>query len=423
MLMTSHSSSMLLESRRISAFFRAEVLDDPTAVDEFVSPDSVTRTPRRVLHYSSARTPIATSSSPVARFDSPSSSRFQTSPIGEAGRRILSSSSDRLSRHINTTSIKVLDAPELQDDFYLNLVDWGSENVLAVGLGRCVYLWNANTSRVQKLCEIVGDTITSVNWAQFGNILAVGANSGRTFLYDVTESKRIRTWTTHTLRVGSLAWSRNIMTSGGRDHAIYHHDVRSADPYFRKLVGHTQEVCGLKWNQDGTALASGGNDNLLMIWDSHENMIAHRLNQHTAAIKAIAWNPHKRGVLVSGGGTADKTIKFWNSITGSLTSSYDTGSQVCNICWSKKTDDLVSTHGYSHSAISSSNQVIVWKPDKMQRVATLTGHTSRVLYMSMSYDGSTVVTGAGDETLRFWDVFSSVDNSRSVPADRLSCIR
>lgn len=43
---------------------------------------------------------------------------------------------------------QVLDAPQLQDDFYLNLVDWSSLNVLAVGLGACVYLWSACTSKV-----------------------------------------------------------------------------------------------------------------------------------------------------------------------------------------------------------------------------------------------------------------------------------
>jgi hypothetical protein len=43
---------------------------------------------------------------------------------------------------------QVLDAPSLQDDFYLNLVDWSSQNMLAVGLGTCVYLWSASSSKV-----------------------------------------------------------------------------------------------------------------------------------------------------------------------------------------------------------------------------------------------------------------------------------
>lgn len=43
----------------------------------------------------------------------------------------------------------------------------------------------------------------------------------------------------------------------------------------------------------------------------------------------------------------------------------------------------------------------------MDKIATLTGHTYRVLYLAMSPDGSTIVTGAGDETLRFWNIFPS----------------
>lgn len=52
-------------------------------------------------------------------------------------------------RKIPKSPFKVLDAPDLQDDFYLNLVDWSSTNVLSVGLGSCVYLWSAHTSQVR----------------------------------------------------------------------------------------------------------------------------------------------------------------------------------------------------------------------------------------------------------------------------------
>ncbi len=45
----------------------------------------------------------------------------------------------------------------------------------------------------------------------------------------------------------------------------------------------------------------------------------------------------------------------------------------------------------------------------MERIAVLTGHTFRVLYLAVSPDGKTIVTGAGDETLRFWNVFPDVE--------------
>lgn len=54
----------------------------------------------------------------------------------------------RAPRKIPKAPFKVLDAPALQDDFYLNLVDWSSSNMLAVGLGSSVYLWSASTSKV-----------------------------------------------------------------------------------------------------------------------------------------------------------------------------------------------------------------------------------------------------------------------------------
>ena len=50
----------------------------------------------------------------------------------------------------------------------------------------------------------------------------------------------------------------------------------------------------------------------------------------------------------------------------------------------------------------------------MQKVATLRGHTYRVLYFSLSPNGEDIVTGAGgdDNTLRFWKVFNAPTKSR-----------
>ena len=125
----------------------------------------------------------------------------------------------------------------------------------------------------------------------------------------------------------------------------------------------------------------------------------HRFQQHTAAVKALAWCPHKSGLLASGGGTADKCIRFWNASTGLQLGAVDTGSQVCQLAWSPSSPELLSAHGYS------TNTLVVWRFPSMSRVATLTGHTTRVLYMTLAPDGESVCTGAGDETIRFWRIF------------------
>jgi cell division cycle 20-like protein 1, cofactor of APC complex len=64
--------------------------------------------------------------------------------------------------------------------------------------------------------------------------------------------------------------------------------------------------------------------------------------EHSAAVKALAWSPHQHGLLASGGGTADRCIRFWNTLTCSAVRSVDTGSQVCNLMWSRNVNEVKS---------------------------------------------------------------------------------
>mmetsp|Transcript_16931 Transcript_16931/g.47251 ORF Transcript_16931/g.47251 Transcript_16931/m.47251 type:complete len:516 (-) Transcript_16931:487-2034(-) len=332
----------------------------------------------------------------------PPPSPFAYSPIGtDAPFNAFANSPRKNPRKIPRSPFKVLDAPCLQDDFYLNLVDWSSQNVLAVGLGSSVYLWSACTSKVTKLCDLgSGDEVCSVAWTQRGTYLAVGTfRDAEVQIWDAVKCCMLRSMPGHRSRIGTLAWNGQTVSSGSRDKTILQRDLRASDPYFAKLTGHRSEVCGLKWSYDGRELASGGNDNQLLIWSLHSNHPAVRFTEHIAAVKAIAWSPHMHGLLASGGGTADRCIRFWNTTTSTSLGSMDTGSQVCNLVWSKNVNELVSTHGYSQ------NQIIVWRYPSMSKLSTLTGHTMRVLYLAISPDGQTIVTGAGDETLRFWTCF------------------
>ena len=306
-------------------------------------------------------------------------------------------------RSIPKLPFRVLDAPQLQDDFYLNVVDWSSSNILSVGLGENVYLWDASSNKVTPLCSFEGELVSSLSWAPSGMHLAVGTTSGKVLLYDITRNNAFRTLQGHTGRVGALSWNNWMLSSGSRDKTILHRDLRSHNNITAKLTGHKQEVCGLKWSWDGEQLASGGNDNMLVVWSAGSISPVSKFTEHNAAVKALAWSPQQNGLLVSGGGTADRTIRFWNTCTNENVFTVDTQSQVCNLMFSRNTNELVSTHGYSQ------HQINIWKLPSMQKTGVLMGHTSRVLYLSMSPDFETIVTGAGDETLRFWKVFPRED--------------
>ena len=70
--------------------------------------------------------------------------------------------------------------------------------MLAVGLSSCVYLWQANTSQVTKLCDLgLSDHITAVNWAQKKDLIGIGTFSGDVQIWDTASEKLIRTLKGH----------------------------------------------------------------------------------------------------------------------------------------------------------------------------------------------------------------------------------
>ena len=84
----------------------------------------------------------------------------------------------------------------------------------------------------------------------------------------------------HEARVGALAWNDHLLSSGSRDTTVINHDVRIANHGVNTIRSHGQEVCGLGWNAAGTQLASGGNDNLLSIWDAAAASQRYEFSQH-----------------------------------------------------------------------------------------------------------------------------------------------
>lgn len=155
----------------------------------------------------------------------------------------------------------------------------------------------------------------------------------------------------------------------------------------------SNEVCGLKFSPfDDIVLASGGNDNKLFIWDLRNTLTTpsgpkepqrairrgrlsttpfsnltnptvretlstnggssdsqssggnpgksgssatpgplFHLTEHRAAVRGLAWSPHTRGLLASGGGRQDPIIRFWNTSLGYKIDQLQCHAQVCRL--------------------------------------------------------------------------------------------
>ncbi|KAI9899190.1 hypothetical protein N3K66_005651 [Trichothecium roseum] len=310
-------------------------------------------------------------------------------------------SSAQLRRRIATAPERVLDAPGLIDDYYLNLLDWSSGNQVAIGLERNVYVWSADEGSVSCLMETSPDTyVSSVKWSGDGAYVGVGLGTGEVQIWDVAEAQKIRSMYGHDTRVGVMGWSKHLLSTGARSGLVFNHDVRIAEHKVAELVSHTSEVCGLEWRSDGAQLATGGNDNLVSIWDARSLSVPKfTKTNHKAAVKALAWCPWNMNLLATGGGSYDRHIHFWNSTSGARVNSIDTGSQVTSLRWSPHYREIVSSSGFPDNSLS------IWSYPTLVRNVEIPAHESRVLHSCLSPDGQMLATAAADESLKFWKVF------------------
>ncbi|KAI4154746.1 MAG: hypothetical protein LQ340_001461 [Diploschistes diacapsis] len=316
--------------------------------------------------------------------------------------------SAQLRRKILTAPGKVLDIPGVENDFYLNLLDWSSGNQVAIALERNLFVWSAESGSVRNLFEANSD-ICSVKWSGDGAYVSVGLDSGEVQIWDVEEKTKLRSMFGHDTRVAVQSWNKHLLSTGARSGLVFNHDVRVAEHKVAELSSHTAEVCGLEWRSDGSQLASGGNDNLVTIWDARSlNAPKFQKTNHKAAVKALSWCPWQSNLLATGGGSTDRTINFFNSTTGARVNSIDTGSQVTSLRWSSNYREIVSTGGFPDNSIS------IWAYPTLVRQIEIPAHETRILHSSLSPDGQILATAAADESLKFWKIFEKKPGAPSV---------
>ncbi len=165
---------------------------------------------------------------------------------------------------------RVLDAPDIVDDFYLNLLDWSETNVVAIALRDQVYLWTAHTAEIVRIpCDVAErymhiywfdkkimkmyfsicssmQMVTSVGWMQDGAHLVCALDTGRIQIWDVERTKLLRTLKTddENERIAAVHLNAHLLTQGNRLGTLRNHDLRIAEhEVMTRRSAHSQEVC------------------------------------------------------------------------------------------------------------------------------------------------------------------------------------
>jgi len=268
-------------------------------------------------------------------------------------------------RVVPTTPFKVLDAPGLRDDYYCSLLAYSpATHSLVVGLHTDVYSWT-ETGGARPFETWSNSHVTALAFSCLQgkrNILAIGRIDGSLGLWNPAEpTPRIER--THDAGIACLAWKpvvscrpdTGLRSSSGFSFSdrrfqssstmaeteellvgdefgnVYYYSIewgkfREGLPapashasivLLRRIVVHSQQICGLAWSGDGEQFATGGNDNVTCLFStadvicnrsggvrSHEATVLeggekHRW-AHGAAVKAIAFCPWQKSLLATG---------------------------------------------------------------------------------------------------------------------------
>ncbi|AQZ17401.1 AMA1 (YGR225W) [Zygosaccharomyces parabailii] len=362
---------------------------------------------------------------------------------------------------------RVLDAPCLRNDFYSNLVSWSktTDNVI-VGLGCSVYMWSDSQGAIPVLnhdyLNSKRDVVTCVSFCPTNTLFVVGTKQGRLLLYDQelcmerykhgqAPPKCLTEYQSITLRgISCVQWhiksSEDKLLIGEECGDISYLTVRAKsgpftleepdvdytfdsrmqneNPVFpgprnvsqsnaltfeclAKFQAQAQQVCGISMNEDSSLLAVGGNDNTCTLWDisSIEHPRLCFILPHKAAVKAVAFCPWSKSLLATGGGSKDRTIKFWHTATGTLLHEIQTSGQVTSLIWSTRYKQIVATFGFGD--IEDPILITLYSyPQLIPLTQVRTSSPLRVLSAVPSPSMTSICVATNDETIRFYELWN-----------------
>ncbi|KAH8883801.1 WD40 repeat-like protein [Thozetella sp. PMI_491] len=324
----------------------------------------------------------------------PMSSDFRVLSLSEASAIRAGRASDqkRGTRELPHAPFKVLDAPNLRDDFYCSILAYSPTcRTLAVGLGNLLYSWSESKGTEELL---VGDEQGSVFYyvIEWPNRWEVDRNQWQGQLALVARIS------INTQQICGLAWSPkgDMFACGGNDNICCLFETKKILGSTSRGTGNDQVVSGsyeVDNNDDGEADPASEGDTEYEEFFTHTDDVRtfyrgaqkHRW-VHGAAVKAIAFCPWQDGLVATGGGSNDKCIHFWHTTTGTALASISVSAQVTSLIWSTSSREIAATFGYAQPKHPVRIAVFSW-PECQQVAAIPWSGEHRALY-AISYPAS-----------------------------------
>ena len=162
--------------------------------------------------------------------------------------------------------------------------------------------------------------------------------------------------------------------------------------YIVKEKGHSDAILKAIWTSDGNFIASGGADNMIMVWHYPSGKIVRSFGNHEACITTIVKHP-KEPLIASGLESGE--IFIYNIYTCRKKRLEGHEDRVNVIVWSQEGKRLISG--------ASDGKIIVWDPVTYKIIHKLEGHVKPVMGLQLSPGGRYFLSFSSDGVINIWN--------------------
>ena len=265
--------------------------------------------------------------------------------------------------------------------------------VASAGDNGVIKLWNLRNDTVVTLGRH-DDIVNSIAFSPDGRFLASGGDDYVLKLWSVPHKHHIATREHITDRtrsqVKAVTFSPNgkMIATGGRHAKLWDTYTHNQIVTFK----HHDWVWAVAFSSDGKLLVTGDNSGQVNIWDIQRQRAVTQFYADSDSVYTVQFSPDDQILAAAG---YEGKVKLWTVPDwiphGTLTSN----GTISDISFSPDSSTLAAT---------SYKSIHLWTVDTGENIATLTGHTDWVRATDFSSDGSTLISGGADRTVRIWDV-------------------